>query len=107
MEYIQYNFCLAITGTLQGTLKENVFQELGLESIQLCRWNRKHCPFYKNQKKKHPVYLFNLIPVINTPYTTRAVCNIPLIKTKHNFLKKKFLPSAIIEWNNLDSRLRN
>ena len=48
MEHIQYNFCLAIIGTLQGTLKENVFQELGLESIQLCRWNRKHCPFYEN-----------------------------------------------------------
>ena len=100
MEYFQYNVYLAITGTLRGTLKESVFQELGLESIQLCRRNRKLCPFYKNLKKEHPVYLFNLIPVRNTPYTTRAVYNIPLIKTKHNFLKKNFLPSAIIEWIN-------
>ena len=33
--------------------------------------------------------------------------NIPLIKTKHNFFKNSFFLSAIIEWNNLDSNLRN
>ena len=30
-----------------------------------------------------------------------------LIKTKHNFFKNSFFPSAIIEWNNLDPNLRN
>ena len=53
------------------------------------------------------VYLFKLIPVRSTPYATRAVGNIPLIKTKHNFSKNYFFPSAIIEWNNLDPNLRN
>ena len=33
--------------------------------------------------------------------------NIPLIKTKHDFFKNYFFPSAIIEWNNLDPNLRN
>ena len=33
--------------------------------------------------------------------------NIPLIKTKHNFFKNSFFPSAITEWNNLDPNLRN
>ena len=33
--------------------------------------------------------------------------NIPLIKTKHNFFRNSFFPSAIIEWNNLDPNLRN
>ena len=33
--------------------------------------------------------------------------NIYLIKTKRNFFKKSFFPSAIIEWNNLDPNLRN
>ena len=33
--------------------------------------------------------------------------NIPLIKIKHNFFKNYFFPSAVIEWNNLDSNLRN
>ena len=31
--YIQYTACLAITGAIQG----KIYQELGLESLQLCR----------------------------------------------------------------------
>ena len=58
-------------------------------------------------KNEQPKYLFNLIPVRSTPYATRTVGNIPLIKTKHNFFKNYFFPSAIIEWNNLDPNLRN
>ena len=99
MKSIQYNACLAITGAIRGTSKEKIYQELGLESLQLL--------FYKVFKNEHPKYLFNLIPVRSTPYATRTVGNIPLIKTKHNFFKNSFFPSAIIEWNNLDPNLRN
>ena len=96
MESIQYNACLAMTGAIRGTSREKIYQELGLESLQLRRWYRK---LFKNE---HPKYLFNLIPVRSTPYATRTVSNIPLIKTKHNFFKNSFFPSVIIEWNNLD-----
>ena len=107
MDSIQYNACLAITGAIRGTSREKIYQESGLESLQLRRWYRKLCLFYKVFKNEHPKYLFNLIPVRSTPYATRTVGNIPLIKTKHNFFKKYFFPSAIIEWNNLDPNLRN
>ena len=107
IESIQYNACLAITGAIRGTSREKIHQELGLESPQLRRWYRKLCLFYKVFKNEHPKYLFNLIPVRRTPYATRTVGNIPLIKTKHNFFKNSFFPSAIIEWNNLDPNLRN
>ena len=90
MESIQYNAYLAITGVIQGTSKERIYQELGLESLQLCRWYRK---------------LGNLIPVKSTPYATRIVGNIPLINTKHNFFKNYFFQLEIIEWNNLDHSL--
>ena len=40
-ESIQYNACLAITGAIRGTSRENTYQELGLESLQLRRWYRK------------------------------------------------------------------
>ena len=70
-------------------------------------WYRKLCLFYKVFKNEHPKYLFHLIPVRCTPYATRTESNIPLIKTKHNFFKNSFFPSAIIEWNNLDPNLRN
>ena len=87
--------------------KEKTYQELGLESLQLRRWYRKLCLFYKVFKNEHPKYLFNLIPVRSTPYATRTMGNIPVIKTKHNFLKNYFFPSAIIEWNKIDPNLRN
>ena len=35
LESIQYNACLAITGTIRGTSKEKLYQEIGLESLQL------------------------------------------------------------------------
>ena len=107
IESIQYNACSAITRAIRGTSTEKIYRELGLESLQLRRWYRKLCLFYKVFKNEHPKYLFNLIPVKRTPYATRPVGNIPLIKTKHNFFKNSFFPSAIIEWNNLDPNLRN
>ena len=90
MESIQYNACLAITGAIRGTSREKIYQELGLESLQLRRWYRKLCLFYKVFKNEHPKYLFHLIPVRCTSYATRTESNIPLIKTKHNFFKNSF-----------------
>ena len=49
LEFIQYNACLALTETNRGTLKEKVYQELGLECLQVQRWHRKLCLFYKYQ----------------------------------------------------------
>ena len=47
LKSIQYNACLAITGALRGISKEKLYQELGLESLQLRRWYRKLGIFYK------------------------------------------------------------
>ena len=41
LESIQYNACLAITGAIRGTSKEKLYQEIGLEFLQLRRWYRK------------------------------------------------------------------
>ena len=60
--------------------------------------------FYKIYKNKSPFYLFNLIPEKTSSYATRNVDCIPLIKIKHNFFRNNFFPpSAIIDWNKLDS----
>ena len=34
LESVQYNAALAITGAIQGTSNENIFQELGLELLK-------------------------------------------------------------------------
>ena len=38
LESIQCNACLAITGAIRGTSTENLYQELGLESLKSRRW---------------------------------------------------------------------
>ena len=103
---IQYNACLALTGTIKGTSKEKLYQELGLESLQLRSWYRKLCPFYKIFKNKSPAYLFNLVPARNTHYSLRTSDNIPCFNTKHSFFKNIFFQSTIIEWNKLDVSLQ-
>ena len=62
LESIEYNVCLAITGAIRGTTKEKLYQELGLESLQLRRWYRKLGMFYNIYENKSPQYLFELIP---------------------------------------------
>ena len=47
LESIQYNAALALTGAIRGSSREKLYQELGLESLQLRRWYRKLCCFYK------------------------------------------------------------
>ena len=107
MEFIQYNGCLAITEAIRGTSKEQIYQELGLESLLLHNWYRKLCLFDKVFKNKHPKYLFNLIPISRCTYVARTVDTIPFNKRKQNFFENSFFPSTIIEWNNLDLSLKS
>ena len=62
LKSVQYNTGLAITGAIRGTSKETLYQELGLESLQLRCWYRKLGMFYKIYKNKSPQYLLKLIP---------------------------------------------
>ena len=38
METIQYNATLAVTGTMTGSSRETLYQELGLKTLQQRRW---------------------------------------------------------------------
>ena len=107
LESIQYNACLVITGAIRGSSREKLHHKLGFESLQQRRWYRKLCCSYKIFKKESPRYLFNIIPTRNPFYITGNHTNIPLFKINHIFLKNSFFPSTIIEWNNLDPKLRN
>ena len=97
LESIQYNACLVITGAIRVTSKEKLYQELGLESLQLRCWCRKLEMFYKIYKNKSRQYLFKLIPEKTYAYAIRNVDNIPCFKIRHNFFKNSFFPSTIIE----------
>ena len=107
LKSIQYNAALAITGAIRGSSREKFYQELGFESLQQRWWYRKLCLFYKIIKKQSPKYLFELIPTARQTYMTRCKKSIPLLNVKHDYFKNYFFPSTIIEWNNLDSNIRN
>ena len=79
LKSIQSKACLALTGTIRGTSKEKLYQELGLESLQL---RRRLCLFHKIFKNKSPAFLFN---ARNTHRSLRKSDNIS--NTKHNFFK--------------------
>ena len=88
---------LAITGAIRGRSKEKIFEKLGLESLQHRQWYRKLCCFYEILKEQFPKYLFNIIPNLTRPYSTRNANDIPHFKVKHSFFKNTFFPSVIIE----------
>ena len=107
LELLQYIACLVITAPIRSTSKEKVYQELGLEYLQLQLWFRKLCFFYKIYKNNQPSYLSNIVPQQNFAFNTRNVDKVPLFMIKHNFFKNSFFPSAIIRWNKLDPNLQN
>ena len=56
LESVQYKACLTITGAIGVISKEKLYEELGLESLQLRHWYRKLGMFLQNlQKQKSPV----------------------------------------------------
>ena len=106
LESLQYNATLTITGTIRSTLKEKLYNELGLESFQNRRWYRKLSFLYEVIANQCLFYLFNMIPRKNTFRPTRGSDNIPLLGTKHNFFQNSNFPVAIKEWNSLDTDIR-
>ena len=46
LKSIQYKATLALTRAIGGSSKEKLYQELGLQFLQLLRWYRKLCCFY-------------------------------------------------------------
>ena len=51
LESVQYKAALAITGAIQGSSREKLYQELGLESLKSRRWYRRLSCMYKIMKK--------------------------------------------------------
>ena len=41
LEKVQYRACLAITGAIQGTSRQKLYDELGLHSLSKRRWRNK------------------------------------------------------------------
>ena len=67
----QHNAALTITGAIRGTLRERIYNELGLESLADRRWYRKMTFIYKIVKNLAPKYQQGyLLPQVLNQYST-------------------------------------
>ena len=65
LEAIQYKAALTITGAIQGTSRDRIYAELGLESLKDRRWYKRLTCMFKIMNEQAPHYLINLIPKYN------------------------------------------
>ena len=110
LERVQYNACLAITGAIRGTNRENIYAELGLESLSVRRWYRKLLFFYKIVHGLSPDYLTAYINFAsershNTRSSTKIHLEEPICRTK--VFQSSFFLYCIKIWNGLDPDLQN
>ena len=73
LERILYNAYLAITDAIQGTNRDSIYAELGLESLSAGRWYLKLVLFYKTVHGLSPAYLIAYINFVSeTNHNTRS-----------------------------------
>ena len=89
LESVQYKAALAITGAVQGTSRDDIYQELGLEPLKSRRWYKRLSFMFKIMKEEVPNYLINLAPKSETNARTRNN-SIPTFNWRTNCLKYSF-----------------
>ena len=97
---------LAITGAIQGTSRENIYQELVLESLNSRRWYKRLSCVFKLVKEEAPNYLINLAPKCETNTRTRNN-SLLTFNCQKNCFKYSFFPWTLNDWFNLDLNIRN
>ena len=105
IESAQYNAAMAITGTIRGTSKEKLYEELEFETMKKRRWFRRLCCFYKTLNNQTPVYLYSLLSPPNKHYNTRKYSKIRQIFCRAETFSNSFLLQTIREWNKLDTSI--
>ena len=106
IESVQYKAALAITGAIQGTSQDKIYQELGLESLKSRRWYKRLTCMFKIMRNEAPNYLINLIPKCEHTIKTRN-SHKPLYHCRTECFKSSFFPSALSDWFNLDKNIRS
>ena len=110
IEKVQCRACLAITGAIQGTSKEKVYDELGLHSLTNRRSRSKLIFFYNIVNGLLPDYLYSYLHFSSEEnYPLRLVdhfLNRPFSSRTISF-KNTFFPYCVNEWNNLKADIRN
>ena len=106
IEQLQYKGCLAITGAIQGTLRECLYNELGLESLSSRRWCRKLSAIYKLLSTQCPKYLFDIIPSSENFFDTSKKQR-PFFNCRTGCFRYSFFPNSLSECSQLAPEIQN
>ena len=99
-----------ITGATKLCSIDNLYSELGWESLQSRRNKHKLVVFYKILHGSAPNYLADLIPPTvqeTTRYSLRNSDHIQNYRTNTNLFLDSYFPSTIRAWNNLPTEIKN
>ena len=110
LEKVQYKACLAITGAIQGTSRQKIYDELGLHTLIERRWRSKLTFFYKIVNGLLPEYLYSYLKFPsqeNYPLRSALTTKMNPIPSRSKTFRKTFFPYFINEWNNLKPEVRN
>ena len=105
LELVQYKAGLAITGAMQGTSRDNIYQELGSESPKSRRWYKRLSCMIKVMKEETPNYLIGLVSKFETSIRKRN--SGPAFNYRTDFFKYSFFPSTLNDWFDLDLNIKN
>ena len=97
IESAQYNAVLSITGTIRGTSKEKLYQELGLESSWNRRWLRRMSYLYKIISTKSPPYLYELMPPLQRSHRYPGCSK--TLRCRTELFRNLLLAFTVNEWN--------
>ena len=97
---------MAITGAIQGTSRDRICQELGLESLKSRRWHKRLSCMFKIMNEHAPNYLINLITKCEKTIRTRN-SHIPTYHCRTDCFKFSFFPATLSDSFNVDPSIRN
>ena len=101
---------LAITGAIQGTSKQRIFDELGLISLRKRCWYKKLIFFYKivNGLLPDNLQYYKEVPSQdNYPLRSASTRQLKPLPSRSKSFKKAFFPYCIDEWNRVNPEVGN
>ena len=110
IEKVQYRACLAITGPIQGTSKEKIYDDLGLHSLTKRQWRSKLIFFYKIVNGLLPDYLYSYLHCSSEeiyPLRSAGSSKLRPFSSRTISFKNTFFPYCVNKWNNLKADIRN
>ena len=95
LESVQYSAALAVTGAWRGTSRENLYLDLGWESLSLRRWSRRLVLFYKVINNLTPDYTRDPLPPLQrVQYSLRERDTIRQIRARTKNINLVFILTA-------------